>query len=397
MAHLDKFKPRNCHRVRWTLHLGQHRVQKSRYPKSVPAARALYTKVSRLEEATRDGLAEDREIRQWMDEDLLSSEQAARAFRGWSETSTRSRKPKPTDYTWLLEAYEEYALRNSKAKDPLRKSHRNHMSVAQQVVDWLKQTAPRLHRLTEEDCLAYQGELPKTLSTWTVHHRLTKLRIILDIAVKAGMIESNPAKALRLPQPRRETVRRILSIEEAKELLDLSLQHRKQGGILPTAVRLGLYAGLRDEEMRWCRWDWIRNGILSVQRAKAAAEVWTPKDAEARRLDLKDEMLAFLDEERQRRMAEGNDGPWMICGRSPEQPAGLDSVAQAFRRMVREVGLDQGITLYALRHTYATWLLRENVDVVTVSRRLGHADIKTTQQYLHAIEPEDRPTARLPW
>ena len=64
---------------------------------------------------------------------------------------------------------------------------------------------------------------------------------------------------------------------------------------------------------------------------------------------------------------------------------------------IKDVGIDPNITIYSLRHTYATELLRQGVDLRTVQHRLGHASIRTTEQYLHEIEPEEHPTERLPW
>ena len=123
---------------------------------------------------------------------------------------------------------------------------------------------------------------------------------------------------------------------------------------------------------------------------------WVPKDSEARRLDVKDALVQFLEEERARRRDEGSDSPWMIGGRWLDRPIAVDSLSQAFRRMVRATGLDSKITLYSLRHTYATELLRVT-DLRTVQRRLGHAAIRTTEQYLHALEPESHPTEKLPY
>ena len=81
-------------------------------------------------------------------------------------------------------------------------------------------------------------------SKWTVSNYLTKTRLLLDQAVMLGMIDHNPARDVTISQPKTATERRILSQEEARKLLDLSLDHRQNmSGSLPIVVRLGLYAG----------------------------------------------------------------------------------------------------------------------------------------------------------
>ena len=54
-------------------------------------------------------------------------------------------------------------------------------------------------------------------------------------------------------------------------------------------------------------------------------------------------------------------------------------------KVLRAAGLDQeGITPHKLRHTFATHLIRNGVDVGTVQELLGHADLQTTAKYLHS-------------
>ncbi len=90
-------------------------------------------------------------------------------------------------------------------------------------------------------------------------------------------------------------------------------------------------------------------------------------------------------------------------GRQP-RPAGLpsknlseDAIHQAWKKMVKAAALDPSITVYSLRHTYATMALRSGVDIRTVQMRMGHSKLDTTMAYLHYVDPEAHPMDRLPY
>lgn len=89
---------------------------------------------------------------------------------------------------------------------------------------------------------------------------------------------------------------------------------------------------------------------------------------------------------------EGADVPLVSLDGSYMRPS---RVAATFATMASAAGLPKGTHFHTLRHTHATWLLSEGVDVKTVAERLGHANPSTTLSiYAHAMEGRDQVAAR---
>ena len=360
-----------------------------------------------VEGATRAGMATVDQIEEWIGRKWLSRQEAAAAFRAYRESGLAVRAR--VDFEVLLKAYEEYALDHSKAGSPWRKSHQTHMGQARQVLAWLGETHPAL-TLTPADVEGWLQQLGRRYSEWSVHHYLTKLRLLLDQAIHLGMAKENPARTVKLPRPKRQTVRRILSIAEAQQLLTASLKPEYAeliSGCLATVVRLGLYAGLRNEEMAQCRWEWLdtERRILTVQGWKGpTGEAWQPKDSELRVLDVKGALVEHLERERARQKATGSLGIYVVLSGDNYskkfyrgRPVNVRTIHQAFADLVSGEKMDAKITPYSMRHTYCTSLIRAGVDLATVRDRMGHADLKTTVQYMHSLGPENHPTDVLPY
>ena len=57
-----------------------------------------------------------------------------------------------------------------------------------------------------------------------------------------------------------------------------------------------------------------------------------------------------------------------------------------FKDLLKEAGIDRNVRFHDLRHTHATWLLEQNVDIKTISERLGHKSIRITlDTYAHVV------------
>lgn len=82
------------------------------------------------------------------------------------------------------------------------------------------------------------------------------------------------------------------------------------------------------------------------------------------------------------------DGEFLFGG---ETTLTITTVGRIFRKAKKDAGLDSThVTIHCLRHSHATWLINNGVNIVAVSKRLGHSDINTTlRTYTHLLQNTD--------
>jgi len=71
----------------------------------------------------------------------------------------------------------------------------------------------------------------------------------------------------------------------------------------------------------------------------------------------------------------------LFPGPDPERPITVRSVQRACREAVRAAGLDPSVTVHTLRHSFATHLLEQGVDIRVIQDLLGHRHITSTTRY----------------
>lgn len=59
------------------------------------------------------------------------------------------------------------------------------------------------------------------------------------------------------------------------------------------------------------------------------------------------------------------------------------SIRMMLKKYTKQAGIERNITPHMFRHSFATYLIEEGVDVSCVQQILGHSSIKTTQIYIH--------------
>jgi len=79
--------------------------------------------------------------------------------------------------------------------------------------------------------------------------------------------------------------------------------------------------------------------------------------------------------------------------RDPTEYMGKHTWYRIWNSAVQEAGLPFRFTPYQVRHTHASWLIDQGVDLERVRHRLGHGDLTTTTRYVKILDEEDSTAA----
>lgn len=77
---------------------------------------------------------------------------------------------------------------------------------------------------------------------------------------------------------------------------------------------------------------------------------------------------------------------YLFNGREKGSALGHGAVQQTFRLAMKKASITKDASVHTLRHSFATHLLEQGVDIVTIKEQLGHARIETTMMYLHVAQ-----------
>jgi site-specific recombinase XerD len=77
---------------------------------------------------------------------------------------------------------------------------------------------------------------------------------------------------------------------------------------------------------------------------------------------------------------------WLFNGKEPDGRYSVTGLSWVMRETLKQTSIKQVVSLHSLRHSYATHLLEQGLNIVTLKELLGHADITTTMVYLHVAQ-----------
>lgn len=214
---------------------------------------------------------------------------------------------------------------------------------------------------------------------WTIRGALSPLSRIMGQAARRGMVAGNPVKALeRHERPKSDQRRmRILSSAEIERLLTAA-----PAGYRPLLTCL-VFTGMRISEalaVRWVDVDFDR-GLLTVRDGKTAAA--------AREIVLMPSLGRVL---RAHKLASrfSQEGDLVFASRITGGSTSRKPVGVGLGRALEKAELGH-LTLHELRHTFASILIGQGMDVTFVADQLGHSTPAVTlSTYAKLFDPASR-------
>ncbi|MFZ5426117.1 MAG: tyrosine-type recombinase/integrase [Thermodesulfobacteriota bacterium] len=208
----------------------------------------------------------------------------------------------------------------------------------------------------------------------TAHYILGVVRQVFNFAKRHSLFEGeNPVRLVKKPTSDNRRLR-FLAKEETDRLLD-ALRERSQD--LYDMALLSLHTGMRAGEIFSLTWTDVDLGrrLLTLRDTKSGKN---------RPAFMTEDVVAMI----QARVAERQHAHGLVFpDRNGKKRV---EVSNVFQIVADSIGINNGVTdrrqkvvFHTLRHTYASWLVEQGVDLYTVKELMGHGTLAMTERYSH--------------
>lgn len=211
--------------------------------------------------------------------------------------------------------------------------------------------------------LVDQGTSPITLNA-----TITGLKFFFDVTLDRAELMAK-MKPVFVPH----TLPVVLSREEVAALLAAvrNLKHQ-------TALSIAYGAGLRASEV-------ISLRVGDIDSTRMTLRIQQGKGGKDRYAMLSPVMLERLRTWWRVARAQGAmlEGGWLFPGRNPVDPMTARQLNRAVHEAALNARIDKRVSMHTLRHSFATHLLEQKVDIRVIQVLLGHKKLETTSLYTH--------------
>jgi integrase/recombinase XerD len=249
-------------------------------------------------------------------------------------------------------------------------TQRGHILSCKRFAAFLKRSPDTA---TLEDIRRFQLHLAETgLSICTRNRIMTGLRFLFRVTLRRLDL-SEEVYHLREPQK----LALVMSVDEIKRLLAVASSLKTR-----VLLSLGYGCGLRASEI-------VRLKVKHIDRGQNIIRIEQSKGRKDRNVMLPEEMLSLLRRWWKARSSRRDAGipvqeRWLFPSRkSVGRPITTRHLNRLFHEAADAAGIKKGVTLHTLRHSFATHLLNENVNLRKIQVLLGHEKLETTARYLH--------------
>lgn len=243
------------------------------------------------------------------------------------------------------------------------------------------------------------------LSEKTIKHYHGLICAIYEKAIKWGALRGdNPAKRVDAPKAEKKKAR-CYDEGETQKLLEALGPLEGNDLKYKVATMIAIMTGARLGEIMGLEWQDIHfdNKVIEVRQSSQylpGKGVFTKKpktEMSERKISVNDMLLSLLKQYQEDQREKGficqdNNRLFVTWDGKPMHP---NSVTKWFPKFLRSNKLPP-LNFHGLRHTSATFLISQGMDIQTVAGRLGHSTSATTQNiYSHFLESKDRQAADL--
>jgi site-specific recombinase XerD len=170
------------------------------------------------------------------------------------------------------------------------------------------------------------------------------------------------------PDRREQKLPVVLSQSEVRALLN-GVENTKHSAILTCIYSAGLRIG-----------EAIQLQLQDLDSKRMVINIRGAKGYKDREVMLSDKLLELL----RIYYKEYQPKQWLFEGEKGAHYSAT-SIRKVFKKALQKAGINKQATVHTLRHSFATHLLENGVDIRYIQAFLGHHSIKTTQQYTHLL------------
>ena len=245
-------------------------------------------------------------------------------------------------------------------------TQRSHIYSCKRFAAFLKRSPDTA---TLEDIRLFQLHLAETGMSIGYRNRImTGVRFLFRVTLRRLDLA---AEIYHLREPQKIPL--VISPDETKRLLAVARSLKAR-----VLLSLGYGCGLRASEV-------VRLKVKHIDSAQKIIRVEQSKGRKDRNVMLSPETLDLLRQWWKARRDHDATTPlqerWLFPGRRPGKPMTTRQLSRLFHEAADAAGIKKGVTLHALRHSFATHLLERGTDIRIIQALLGHDKLDTTARY----------------